>query len=608
MAGPGDVEGASPVKAPVKPAVQPKPPSPHIPRLFAVIAIVTLLAVPIVVPITVMKVTGKSGRKWVDLSEAIEAPPVVQAVAPEEVTPEEIKESFLRVTDKTFERFCRPYYTAGFNAYELVEAAMVSRRAETVGDRSGAQIVDDTLRAAAARGINTVRMWGHTTTSLYPFQIAPGRYDERGLKSLDFVLETARKYGLQVIVSFVDNWKYYNGVDQYVDWSTTAPNRTVASPFKDLMGDPTPAIYGTGPAGDELKNYETERHALFFSDPDAKKFYKNHVAFMINRNNSINGRVYGDDPTIIAWNLINEPRCESWLAANRDCNRRFQNWLQEMSTHVRSLDPNHLITIGSEGFYGDSTPELMQYNPQQWARELGQDFVMNTNLPNIDFATVHAWPDNWMLPQDKIPAFLDRWVQSHMAAGAKLSVGSKPVMFEEFGKKLDANQQTESLIQQLRDPIYQSTYASVEKAIDAGQPIAGSMFWKLAIPVFDGQDARGPYGVENDDPTMQIIQDHAEYLKRKMNSQPPRPECGLGAWFGTLDQQTGERNCANVPAAAAAYHNSAANTDAIGTKLAEDLKAGRALVFPTKAACCKAGTGAFAEGCSVPSKKLRRAL
>lgn len=33
-----------------------------------------------------------------------------------------------------FERFCRPYYTAGFNAYELVEAAMVSRRAETVGE------------------------------------------------------------------------------------------------------------------------------------------------------------------------------------------------------------------------------------------------------------------------------------------------------------------------------------------------------------------------------------------------------------------------------------------------------------------------------------------
>lgn len=110
-------------------------------------------------------------------------------------------------------------------------------------------------------------------------------------------------------------------------------------------------------------------------------------------------RVYRDDPTIIAWNLINEPRCETWLAANKDCNKRFQSWLSEMSTHVRSLDPNHLVTIGSEGFFGDSTPDMMQYNPQAWARELGQDFVMNTNLPNIDFATVHAWPDNWMLPQ-----------------------------------------------------------------------------------------------------------------------------------------------------------------------------------------------------------------
>lgn len=114
--------------------------------------------------------------------------------------------------------------------------------------------------------------------------------------------------------------------------------------------------------------------------------------------------MYRDDPTIIAWNLINEPRCESWLASNKDCNKRFQNWLAEMSTHVRSLDPNHLITIGSEGFYGDSTPQLMQYNPQAWARELGQDFVMNTNLPNIDFATVHAWPDNWMLPQVRADA------------------------------------------------------------------------------------------------------------------------------------------------------------------------------------------------------------
>ena len=134
-------------------------------------------------------------------------------------------------------------------------------------------------------------------------------YDERGLKALDFVLETARKYGLQVrgarlrqavdrsgarthgtaspglsvglgeggpprgaagllrrarprsrpgrrfaaaafaqvILSLIDNWKYYNGVDQYMDWSKTAPKRTMKPPFQDLSGDPNPGDYGTGP-------------------------------------------------------------------------------------------------------------------------------------------------------------------------------------------------------------------------------------------------------------------------------------------------------------------------------------------------------------------------
>lgn len=272
-----------------------------------------------------MKATGKSGRQWAKLSEAIEAPPAIVAVPDEETNPNEVKEAFLKVKGNSFERFCRPYFTAGFNAYELVEASMVSKRAETVGRRSGADIVDATLAEAAASGINTIRMWAHTTTSLYPFQTAPGVYDERGLKALDYVLETARKYGLQVILSLIDNWKYYNGVDQYMDWSKTAPKRTIKPPFEDASGDPAPGDYGTGPQGEEVRKYEVERHGLFFKDPDAKQIYKNHARFLANRVNSINGRTYKEDPTIIAWNLINEPRCETWLKpANEDCQSRMQ--------------------------------------------------------------------------------------------------------------------------------------------------------------------------------------------------------------------------------------------------------------------------------------------
>lgn len=43
---------------------------------------------------------------------------------------------------------------------------------------------------------------------------------------MDWVLDECSKLGIKVILSFVDNWKYPGGVDEYVDWSPTAPRRT----------------------------------------------------------------------------------------------------------------------------------------------------------------------------------------------------------------------------------------------------------------------------------------------------------------------------------------------------------------------------------------------
>jgi hypothetical protein len=70
---------------------------------------------------------------------------------------------------------------------------------------------------------------------------------------------------------------------------------------------------------------------------------------------------------------------------------------------------------------------------------------------------------------------------------------------------------------------------------------------------------------------MRVIQDHADWIKRKLNSVPSQPSCGLGAWFGTLDKDTDERGCANVPAAATAFHSPAEASDPVAIKLAADL-------------------------------------
>lgn len=65
-----------------------------------------------------------------------------------------------------------------------------------------------------------------------------------------------------------------------------------------------------------------------------------------------------------------------------------------MAAYVKQEDPKHMVTIGSEGFYSKDSPHDVD-NPQNWAKYMGQDWVGNHLSPNIDFATIHVWPDNW---------------------------------------------------------------------------------------------------------------------------------------------------------------------------------------------------------------------
>ena len=60
---------------------------------------------------------------------------------------------------------------------------------------------------------------------------------------------------------------------------------------------------------------------------------------------------------------------------------------------VKSIDRNHLLEAGMEGFYGESTPERKQYKPG--GSEFGTDFITNNLIAGVDFATVHAYPDQW---------------------------------------------------------------------------------------------------------------------------------------------------------------------------------------------------------------------
>lgn len=75
----------------------------------------------------------------------------------------------------------------------------------------------------------------------------------------------------------------------------------------------------------------------------------------------------------------------------------MQDWIEEMSTFLKTIDSKHLLTVGLEGFYGPKSPKRFTENPELWASELGTDFIRNSMIPTIDFASVHIYPDHWQV-------------------------------------------------------------------------------------------------------------------------------------------------------------------------------------------------------------------
>lgn len=175
-------------------------------------------------------------------------------VEAEEVSP------FTSVRKGQFDKACRPFYPVGFNAFELVMLAATDQR----------ELVDGAFEQARALGLNTARTWAHSISPQLPFQVSPGKYDADGVEALDYVLDSAARHGISLILSFADNWKYYNGVDQYVDWSRTAPPRSMQRPG-EVGGDSDEGKWSS-----ELRSYEAGRRALFWTDPGARSLYKDH--------------------------------------------------------------------------------------------------------------------------------------------------------------------------------------------------------------------------------------------------------------------------------------------------------------------------------------------
>ncbi|KAJ8442548.1 hypothetical protein Cgig2_026490 [Carnegiea gigantea] len=388
------------------------------------------------------------------------------------------EDEFVRVRGVQLMLKGRPFYGNGFNAYWLMyEGSDPSERGK----------VSSAFQQASSHGLSIARTWAFSDGGYRPLQSSPGSYNEQMFQGLDFVVAEAKKYGIKLVVSFVNNYKDFGGKQQYVEWAKSH--------------------------GQSLSNEDD-----FYTNPVVKGFYKNHIKTVLNRVNTITGVAYKNDPTIMAWELMNEPRCTSDPSG-----KTLQGWIAEMASYVKSIDGNHLLEVGLEGFYGDSTPEKKQHNPNTF--QTGTDFIAHNQLPGIDFATVHSYPDQWLNnPSGEAQlSFVKQWVNQHIEDSQ--SILKKPVLFAEFGKSYKVSGYT----QRDRDELYNIIYSAMYSSASSGGPASGGLFWHLLTK-----------GMDNFRDGYEIILDESDSIVGIISAQAQRMS-KLRRMYGSLGKRSGNR-------------------------------------------------------------------
>ncbi|CAI9100028.1 OLC1v1036946C1 [Oldenlandia corymbosa var. corymbosa] len=340
---------------------------------------------------------------------------------------------FVRTQGSRFVLNGSPFLFNGFNSYWLMHVA---------AEPAERYKVSEVFRDASAAGLSVCRTWAFSDGGDRALQISPGTYDERVFQGLDFVISEARKYGIRLILSFVNNYNDFGGRGQYAQWARNS---------------------GAQISGDDD----------FYTHPVIKGYYKDHVKRVLTRFNTITRMPYMDDPIIMAWELINEPRCQADYSG-----KTVNGWVQEMASFVKSLDNKHLLEVGMEGFYGDSMPEKKQNNP---GYQVGTDFISNHLIKEIDFATIHAYPDQWMSGQDDNAqmGFMQRWMTSHWEDSKNIL--KKPLVVAEFGKS--SKDPGFSLTN--RDDFMGNVYRLIYGFARSGGTMGGSLIWQLMAQGMD---------------------------------------------------------------------------------------------------------------------------
>ena len=351
--------------------------------------------------------------------------------------------NFVTVKDGAFVRNGKEYRFMGANYWKGQNLASPGEG----GNRDRLKRELDQMKAAGIRNLRVLALSEGPDGS--PYRILPAVQDrpadlkEEMMIGLDYLLVEMRKRDMTAVVVLNNFWPWSGGMAQYMLW-----NGAGAIPY------PPPAPDGSW---DTYQRYA----AMFYTNGAAMAQSDDAVKKVVTRKNSITGRNYADDPTIMAWELCNEPRGIDHVA-------EMQAWIDRSAAMIKSLDPRHLVTTGAEGY--TSSPEYS-----------GTDFIKMHSGRDIDYTTAHIWIQNWGWydpakhdetygsAKEKMLAYLGRHAEESKRLG-------KPFVLEEFGIMKDGGEFNPAATTAHRDLYYGAVFDAVLRYMREGKA-SGVNFW-----------------------------------------------------------------------------------------------------------------------------------
>ncbi|GAA4876194.1 cellulose binding domain-containing protein [Kitasatospora terrestris] len=348
--------------------------------------------------------------------------------------------------------FClngKEYYFAGTNTYDMFTYGSAS--GDTESQFMDKARIDAQFANLQADKVDVVRLWMFNHENWHGFERSKGVYDEQEFAQFDYIIQSAKAHGIRLIPVFENYWEAYGGIDARLQWEGVSGGQPGRAAFFDRARCP----------------------GCFTS-------YKNYVSYALNRVNHYSGVKYKDDPTVFAWDLMNEPRYEGQSAAENVNGTTLRAWVDEMGAFVKGIDSKHLLGVGIEGHgtaYGFGGDE-------------GNPFVYVQQSPYIDYASAHPYPtEAWAnLSIDQTKALIRSWIaDSHGKVG-------KPFFMGEFNvHNVD------------RSAWWSQIFPDFEAA--GGD---GSAFWW-----YEDHNVDGKFGVMAGAPELALFRAHSDRMRAK---------------------------------------------------------------------------------------------